>query len=492
MQVIDIYQGRQEYVSMVNIAYSSFGVNTITIRSCKLLSEIINQILIIMKTIFKVISMFTIAGFFLASCEGPMGPAGKDGVDGAAGANGKDANETCKECHSPTVVDAVAVQFEFSKHSFGEAAFEEAGNTGCTPCHTSEAFKYVVKNNVPSTFTLNATTGKYANDYATVATSALGEITCFTCHSSLHTTYAGTDFSPLTTTAAVSMTMWKGAKSINLTQDGGMSNLCVKCHQPRPLTTSTTLSNGDVVNYADLVANPTAIFYDSSVGNATPNKLVPSYRTHVHYGPVGAVFAGVGGIEFAGTQTYANSTHTTAASCQDCHMATIANRSGGHTFAATGNFNNCNMTGCHSAPINGSSSAFWTGPRNEIKALLSSVATKINSVGSGPSILHKDATTANLWLGKTAENYDGYLDIFDPSTNPLGAYRNPAPSSSWIQADKDKNAALPIFPTLKNVVMGSIVNFQMGLREYSLGIHNYKYSKALLQNSIDAMTAAGI
>lgn len=100
-----------------------------------------------MKTIFKVISMFTIAGFFLASCEGPLGPAGKDGVDGAAGANGKDgkdANETCKECHNPTVVDAVAVQFEFSKHSYGEAAFEEAGNVVCTPCHTQEAFEAAV------------------------------------------------------------------------------------------------------------------------------------------------------------------------------------------------------------------------------------------------------------------------------------------------------------------------------------------------------------
>ena len=51
--------------------------------------------------------------------------------------------------------------------------------------------------------------------HATAAT-ALGELNCFTCHSSLHTTYEGTDFSPLTNTAAVSMTMWEGAKSINV------------------------------------------------------------------------------------------------------------------------------------------------------------------------------------------------------------------------------------------------------------------------------------
>jgi len=445
-----------------------------------------------MKNLIKLLSLLTVAGMILTSCEGPMGPAGKDGADGAAGANGKDANETCKECHNPTTVDAVAVQFEFSKHSYGEAAFEEAGNTGCTPCHTQEAFRYVCANNIPATFTLGSN-GKYSNNYATIDTKALGEIGCFTCHSNLHTTFQGTDFSPLTWTAAVSMTMWKGNKSINLTQDGGMSNLCVKCHQPRPLTTSTSLSNGDVVDYAGLASSPTAVFYDNVVGNAAPNKVIPSYRTHVHYGTVGAVYAGQGGVQFTGSQTYANSTHTTAASCQDCHMATITGRAGGHTFTAEGNFKSCNTTGCHSSPITSSSTTFWTVPRAEIKALLSSLATKINSVGSGPKILHTDASSeSNLWYGHTTENYDGYLDIYDPSSNPAGAYRNPAPANSWTQPQKDANALLPIFPTLKNVVMGSMINFQFCLREYSLGIHNYKYTKALLQNSIDALTAAGI
>ncbi len=111
----------------------------------------------------------------------------------------------------------------------------------------------------------------------------------------------------------------------------------------------------------------------------------------------------------------------------------------------------------------------------------------------GPKILHTDSNAeTNLWFGKTTENYDGYLDIYDPSTNPAGAYRNPAPASSWTQAAKDANALLPIFPSLKNVVLGSMINFQFCLREYSLGIHNYKYTKALLQNSIEALTAAGI
>jgi len=433
-----------------------------------------------MKNAIKLFSVLLIAGFLATGCKGPMGSPGKD------------ANESCIQCHNPGVVDAKATEFELSKHSFGEAATEEAGNNTCGPCHLSESFKDVCKRNVPSTFTLNASTGKYANDYASSTSKAFGEINCFTCHGNLHTVYDSTDFKPLTTVAAVSMTMYKGAKTIDLTQDGSISNLCVKCHQPRPLTTSTTTSNGDVIDYAALVTSPTVLFYDNAVGNAAPNKVIPSYRTHVHYGSVGAIFAGQGGIQFAGTQTYTNSTHTTAASCIDCHMAPMTGKAGGHSFFAKGNFNSCNVTGCHSSAVTTSSTTLWVTPRTDIQTLLNSLATKINAVGAGTDILHSEPdATLNLWAGLTTKNFDGYLNIYDPSTNPAGVWKNPAASGSWTTAQKATNTALPIFPSLKNVTMGSIINFQMCLREYSLGIHNYKYTKALLQNSIEALTAAG-
>jgi hypothetical protein len=444
-----------------------------------------------MKNLFKLCSVLFAAGFLLASCEGPMGPAGKDGTNGTNGANGADgvdANETCKLCHNPEVVDLVAVQFELSKHSYGEAAFEEAGNTTCAPCHESEAFKDVCARNVPVTFTLG-TNGKYANDYKTTPDKAYGEISCFTCHSSLHTTYEGTDFSPLTNTAPVSMTMWKGTKTINIAKEGGMGNLCAKCHQPRPLTTSTTTSDGNVVDYAALVAAPTEIFYDNAVGNAAPNKVIPSYRTHVHYGTVGAIFAGVGGLEFPGTLTYESSPHTTAASCIDCHMVepeAINGRAGGHTFMAKGNFNGCNATDCHTDLS--SSSTLWVGTRTDVKALLDGLAAKINAVGGATPILHSESDAeVNLWAGNTTGNWDGYLNIYDPSSNPGGAWKNPGSTSSYTTEQKAINNALPIFPSLTNGVMGAMINFQMCLREYSLGIHNTKYTKALLQNSIETI-----
>jgi hypothetical protein len=441
-----------------------------------------------MKLHLKLFIAFIAAGFILASCEGPRGLTGDTGQNGK---DGTDANETCKTCHNPTVVDAKATQYQLSKHSYGEAAFEEAGNTTCGPCHESEAFKYVCANNTPSTFTL--VSGKYSNDYVVPADKAFGELSCFTCHSNLHTTYENTDFYPLTTTAAVSMTMWKGLKSINLTQDNSKSNLCVKCHQPRPLTTSSTLSNGDVIDYASLVSSPSTVFYDNSVGNASPNKVVPSYRMHVHYGTVGAIYAGKGGVEFTGTQTYTNSTHTTAASCIDCHMAAISGNAGGHSFRAKGNFTSCNTSGCHSSPITSSSTTFWKTTRDEIKLLLDNLATKINAVGAPTAaILHSDSNAENnLWTGLTTGNWDGYLNIYDPSSNASGVWRNPAPSNTWTADQKALNLTLPVFPSLKNGVVGAMINFQMCLREYSLGIHNYKYTKALLQNSLEAMAALG-
>ena len=444
-----------------------------------------------MKNLLKLFSVLIAAGFLFSACEGPMGPAGKDGtngINGAKGADGIDANETCKECHNPEMVDAVAVEFEMSKHNTGIVAEEEAGNKGCTPCHTSQAFRYVCENNISSAFVLGSN-GKYTNGYSSVATATLGAIDCFTCHNKLHTDgYTGSQMTMLTNTAAVSMTMWGGRadKIINLTQDGGMGNLCVKCHQPRPITKSA--QDGNVLDYDSLKNFPALTFYDNAVGNKAPNRVLPSYRTHVHYGAVGAVFAGVGGIEFMGTLDYTSSRHATLAACQNCHMATLNGVSGGHTFWAKGNFNGCNATiDCHSAdPITASSPKF-TNTRSTIKGLLDQLADKINAVGAGTPILHSEPDAeANLWAGLTTGNWDGYLNIYDPGSNPAGVWKNPNPSSSWTQEQLDHNTALTLtFPSLTNGQMGALINFQMCLREFSLGIHNTKYSTALLQNSID-------
>jgi hypothetical protein len=425
--------------------------------------------------------------FIFTSCtkEGPTGPAGKDGINGTNGTNGINGGTTCQTCHNSAKVEIRTTEYAFSKHSYGEANFEEAGNAGCAPCHESEAFKYVCDNSIPATFTLNATTGKYVNDYSSTAGTALGEITCFTCHAKLHTKYDTTDLPGLRTVAAVPMTMWAGAKTIDITPDGGISNLCVKCHQPRPFTASN--QNGRVLNYDSLKSFPTEVFFDSAIGNGKANQLIPGYRTHTHYGVVGALYAGKGAIEFSGPETYTNSIHTSSATCQDCHMASLTGKAGGHTFFTKGNFNGCNTSGCHatSGPVTATNSNYWTTPRATIKTLLESLAAKLKENGTEIMNKNPDATT-NLWYNQTTPHYDGYLNIYDPVNNPTvvsGCFQNSSPSSSWTTTQKNLNKTFPKIH-LTNAQMGAIINFQFCLREYSLGIHNFKYTKALLTNSI--------
>ncbi|MBV5315390.1 MAG: hypothetical protein JZU47_18950 [Prolixibacteraceae bacterium] len=425
--------------------------------------------------------------------EGPMGLQGETGAAGKDGKDGKDANQTCKMCHAAGEVDLISTQFQLSKHKYGLAAFEEAGNTGCTPCHAQEAFKDVVARNVSSGFT-KGSNGRFTLDYATTADKAYGEIGCSTCHSALHTTYGTSDL-VFTTVKPVPMVMWGGKKIIDLKADGGKSNLCVKCHQPRP---QTNLQTGDSQDYAAIAANPTGIAYDANANTATTNIVRPSYRMHIHYGAVGGVYAGMGGVEFSGTLPYTNSAHTTVASCTDCHMGAVVGRAGGHTFAAKGNLTTCNAAGCHTTAVTSASTTLWATPRAEIKKLLDDLAAKL-TVG-GVEILNRNANTnetlggVNLWAGLTTKNYDGYLNVYDVTlnnptlgsalyVNTTGPFQNPSPGSTWTAEQKAFNLTLPKL-SLTNAQYGAIINFQLCLRDYSLGIHNYAYTKALLTNSI--------
>lgn len=382
--------------------------------------------------------IFTLsASALLIACEGPMGPMGDNGVDG------KDANESCIQCHNAQVVDAKTLEYDHSLHFHGEA-FEEGTRAACAPCHSHQGFIYVVKNNTPATFVADpGAQGRFLNNYQVdAATASLpGKISCFTCHSNVHTTYKFDDFFPLTTQAAVPMTMWGGTKTMDFSKKS--SNLCAKCHQPRPITASS----GNVIAYSTLVSSPTADYNLSSV----------SYRTGVHYGTQGAMAAGQGGVEF-GTG-YTNSVHAANASCASCHMPTPSGMSGGHSFIA--NFNGCNVSGCHSNMS--ATNPVYTAAVADINTKLEELAAKINAIGNGHDILERDADGS----------YHGYFDIYDAASNSDGYWRNPSQG----------NVA---FPTLSNAQFGAILNFQLVSRDGSHGVHNYPYMKTLLENSLAA------
>lgn len=475
--------------------------------------------------------------FTTANLTGPQGVAGNDGAIGPIGPQGPAGvlSVNCLQCHDHNSTTSGSAQgeaianaqyeYELSKHGEGvELAVEEGFSSGCAPCHSNEGYHSVVDASTIPTYTLAS--GKYTFSYNASAAASSGlttlpsKISCFTCHKG-----AAADSMNLYSVAPVPMTMYATNtpytsfdKTINLTQKAGASNLCVKCHQPRPmnLTSSTSvtlanntvvtlnvaIANGTSVNYQDLAANPTAMFYDSIPANANLNKLFPSYRMHNHYGSVGAIFAGMGGVEFVPATTpvpYTNSTHSTDASCQDCHMATPTSFTGAHTFrvsyvnettfAKTYNFKGCNNIDCHSTPLTATSST-WVNKRAATLTLLNAIAQKLKS--GGIEIMHKNPVYPdNIFALVTPSGYDGYLDIYDPSSNPDGLLQNPIVSSSWTAANKATNLALPRLTSLKNVQMGAIINFQLSLREFSLGVHNPSYTDALLTNTLQALTEAG-
>jgi hypothetical protein len=179
-------------------------------------------------------------------------------------------------------------------------------------------------------------------------------------------------------------------------------------------------------------------------------------------------------------------------------MATPTGTNGGHSFwvsstnesgSKSWNFKGCNTSGCHTT-MSATNSTF-TGTRANTLDLLLTLADKLRTP-DGIEIMHKTPDlAANIFAGVTPAGYDGYLDIYDPSTNPDGGIRNPAPASSWTLDQKNLNLTKPVLGDLLNVQMGAIINFQLSLREYSLGIHNPAYSTALLTNTLDALTAAG-
>jgi hypothetical protein len=392
---------------------------------------------IYMKTLRKILLFLVPAGILFASCEGPMGPGGEDGMDGA------DLNANCTECHNSSVVDAKAREYEHSLHFTGEA-YARGTSTACAPCHSHQGFLYVVENNTPATFVTDPSNpARFINNYSvnSATTAFPGKISCFTCHSSVHTNYTADEFSPLTTDAPVALNMWGGTKSINFAKKEG--NLCAKCHQPRPVTAST----GNVIDYTSLVSAGTTNYNMTSIG----------YRTGVHYGTQGSMAAGVGGIEF-GTG-YTNSEHVTKTSCSSCHMATPSGMTGGHSFDA--NFNGCNVSGCHSNMS--ATSPMYTAAIEDIETKLSELAAKINAIGEGHDILALDPED---------NHYHGYFNVYEGS-NPTGYWRNPSQGN------------VP-FPTLTNAQFGAILNYQLVYRDGSHGIHNYPYTIKLLENSLAA------
>lgn len=354
-----------------------------------------------MKNIIKLITLFTSAGFILASCEGPAGPAGKDG---AAGNNGIDANASCTECHSNSaIIETKQAQWSESLHATGENA-AYANRSGCVQCHTSQGFLEAVAE------------GSTAN--ISIPTDPM-QINCYTCHK-IHSTFTDTDWA-LTKPGAENLILKYAGATVNY--NIGISNQCVECHQARDVSPAPVLNGAD--------------FVITSAGS----------RTSVHHSPAANFL--LGKIPFdvlPGTALPSTNAHTGTDGCITCHMSTpYGYMAGGHnmgmTYSAHGGPETLNSTGCltcHTTSTAAQIATSFTTLQTAVSAKLAQLKAQLIAYGI----------------------YDTSNDLAKPGT--------------W-----KANAVL------------AYLNYDAVLQDKSLGVHNPGYIKALLDNSIAAMTTLG-
>jgi hypothetical protein len=224
----------------------------------------------------------------LAACEGPIGPlgpegtAGQPGEPGAPGPPGANALNTCQQCHfQEGELRAIERQLAASLHWRSEVSEREGA---CMECHNHQGFITAVVNK-------QALPARFANPVP---------INCRTCHQ-IHTTYTDRDYA-LTTVAPVALKV--GAATF----DGGKANLCVNCHQARPMSPMPALGG--------------------------PKVNITNFRYGPHYGPIGNIVGQAGLFHFAGpTAIPPVNQNAHGFACQTCHMVdAMGDRAGGHVF----------------------------------------------------------------------------------------------------------------------------------------------------------------
>jgi len=350
-----------------------------------------------MKNLIRFLSMLSVAGFILTSCEGPMGPEGAAGADGI---NGIDANATCTECHSNSaVIELKQAQWEESLHATGENA-AYANRAGCVQCHTSQGFL------------------EYVAEGSTAAISVPDEpmqINCYTCHE-IHKTFTAGDWELTKPGAQTLEVKYAGADVI---WDKGSSNQCAFCHQAR------AVSPAPVINGSDFA--------------------ITNSRIGVHHAPMTNFILGKIPFELTGTAYPSSNPHSTGSGCISCHMSKpYGYLAGGHNMGM-------------------SYDAHGTETLNTTSCLV------CHTSNTAATIVTKYATLKTEVSGKLA--------TLEAQLIAAGIYNS--------------STALAKTGTFKANAVLAYLNFNAVMEDKSLGLHNPGYTKALLDNSIAAMTALG-
>jgi len=395
----------------------------------------------------KLLSVFALCAFLVftvgvfTSCEGPEGTQGLQGPKGDTGAPG---------ATGPTGPAGPAGQ----DGQDGQDGLDgQDGTAVCMVCHQNSSFLVakseqfaISAHSVGTYFNRNgecaachsnegfhkrlelSATGATATIITTLGGVDQSSISCRTCHN-VHDSYTEDDWNLTTDDAIPTRMVLFGSTSPSHAQeafvDGGSGNICMNCHQIR--------DRGDVPGK-----------------DAVYTMNITSGHWGPHYAPQANVISGQGGVELVGTKTYANSAHSgVTGTCVTCHMAQADGNSGdykvgGHYYEVTA--------------------------RNETTGDLSYVNTK------GCVTCHTGALAVTTTYLK-----DSQADIkalFHQLEDILL-------SKEYLDATLHPNTAKTKGLQAKEV--SAIWNFLVVEYDGSFGIHNNKYTEALLWNSIEAL-----
>lgn len=403
------------------------------------------------------LGLLAAGGFTLGACvsdgddgmQGPAGPAGPQGPgvsDGDGGMIPPLSGACTQPCHT---FNGVVDQWRFSNHSHPQN--NEIGGGPCGNCHAVDGIQQRVANKFVAgldggtvtgvdkghiNYRVGATAGA-VNEIGYAGASAIGRIHCTTCH----------DFNPQTDPHVVGRYV---ANQAPLRVAGGVNDTVMLEKTPDasagiPTGTSLNLRTSNLCGMCHKSRKDIAFYITS------PNTNVNSYRWGPHDGPQTDVFSGKGGYELAG-RAYANSEHITIANaCVSCHMQPVANNANVPDHTMKPQLAYCKSM-CHSQ---------YTGSDFNIdngRAIVTTLLVELQSL----------------------LNNAGYL-----SRSEAAPY-----SALDVEQLADRQFQLDLARPIGNVPAdsaGALYNYLVIARSKDLGVHNPRYTKLLLWDSIFQM-----
>jgi hypothetical protein len=324
-----------------------------------------------MKLVIKLCLSCFFFGLAITNCTSDyIALEGKDGIDGL---DGKDANTAgCVNCHSSNHRESLINSYIMSAHGSG-GSWSRGTRASCAKCHNNKGFIDYLSGNYyqidyegePNEFLLDSAGEPILNDNDTpndpsddfyepnpdfnpnygefilhpvteeLIPSANPEgypqsepIDCTGCHAD-HRSFDfendGNDFAvraiepvQLALDPTISIDF-----SNSSSDELGLSNLCIHCHQPR-------------ASY--------------QIPSGVDDITITSKRYGPHHGPQSTILEGVMGANIFGSTGYpgvGTSAHRMGASCTSCHMGESSDgTNGGHSFINTeSSCSNCHTSG---------------------------------------------------------------------------------------------------------------------------------------------------